>query len=80
MILLFLFCILRVPSGSHEQREVRNFNGAQYRSASLRSSRGHRRGEAEDGHDRLRLPHDPRHSVNGRNVWLKQCTVLRNAI
>ena len=58
VILLFVFCILRVPLGPHEQRKVRNFNGAQDRSASVRASRGHRRGEAEDGHDRFRLPHD----------------------
>lgn len=43
--------------GEDGQRQVRHLDGAQDRRQDLRAARRHHRGEAEDDHDRLRLPH-----------------------
>ena len=53
----------RDRGGVHEQRQVRDHDGAEDRRPGLRSARGHRRGEAQDGDDGLRQPHARGHQV-----------------
>lgn len=50
---MFLFSTV---SGEPGQREVRDILGAEMRGASVRATRRHNRGEAEDGDDGVRLP------------------------
>ena len=46
------------------ERPVRDIDGAQDRRPGLRSARRYRRGERQDGDDRIRVSHDPRPSAS----------------
>ena len=50
--------------GLHEQREVRDHDGEKDRRSGLRVAGRPYRGQAQDGHDRLREPHARRHVIN----------------
>jgi hypothetical protein len=54
----------------HVKRQVRRDDGPHDRRPRLRPPGGHHRGQAQDGHDRLRQPHARRHEVERRLLLL----------
>ena len=72
-------CVLTLINhftGETGQRQVRHLDVAQDRRTRLRPARGHRRGETEDGDDRLRLPYDQRlPAATARKRTVVKCLV-----